>query len=377
MSSLDIERAVDRYGDEQIELIKFYRDVALEVDCDPNYIANNFKNSTLIQDKMMADFKRSKKDSLSTLNRTVVSESLAYGDCGALLATPSPSLSGALLDEIGSDDQRAFFREHVTKTSCRTFFGVTEPDRGSDAANMETKMRGHTLKGEKLLVGNVGTAGIGTVLFRTEDKFLDMRAAIVTPKQLSSERVKRESLQMFALRGSNVGYIHFEDLPIDEDMILGHHLRPMQQGVMSMVQVFNRFRPSVSAMALGTAQAIVDHVESTVDKLDFSDRRQLSLLNEEIALARKLNEKAARQVDKNPFASTMASLAKMKCCAAAKRVSSVINSILEANIILFDPWLSKALRDVYAFEWMEGTSNIHRNNLITGIKRNEFPFLNQ
>ena len=143
---------------------------------------------------------------------------------------------------------------------------------------------------------------------------------------------------------------------------------------MSMIKVFNRFRPSVSSMAVGMAQALVDHVEDRY-MLEASQKRTLNLLSQEIDIARRLNQDAARKVDIDAFDSTAASLAKMKCCLVAKKTANVLGELLPVEAALFDPWVSKIFRDVYAFEWMEGTSNIHRNNIINAMKRNKFDFI--
>ncbi|MBD1584440.1 acyl-CoA dehydrogenase family protein [Pseudoalteromonas sp. S16_S37] len=372
MPTINKDKVAHRYGTERLDLIEFYREVSLKVDDDPDYIVNNFLDSELVYGKLVADLERNNAMPSSTQNRCRVSESLAYGDPGALLATPSPSLSGAIIDEIGSKEQQVYFQNYVLENKCRTFFGVTEPNKGSDASNIETHQFEGKISGEKMLVGNAAAAGIGTILFRSQSKFLDMRAAIITPELLASEFIERSPLNMTIIRGCNLGYVRIKDMPLDEQYILGNHLGPMQQGIMSLIKVFNRFRPSVSAMAVGVAQAIVDHVQDNYANV--ISPYQLKLLEQEIELARQTNLDAARCVDTDPYAATPSSLAKIKCCAVAKKAAHTVNELLQ-EAVLFDPWLSKAVRDVYAFEWMEGTTNIHLNNISMGIKRNEFPCL--
>lgn len=374
MHAINRDKVVERYGEERLGLIEFYRTVALNADETPHYVTQEFGDSPLVRQKLIADFERNKEDPESNFKRVLVSESLAYGDAGALLSTPSPSLSGALIDEIGSEEQKRYYKETVMARNCRTFFCVTEPKKGSDAASMESRLSDGKLNLEKILVGNVSVGEVGTVLFRTDAKFLDMRAAILTPEQINSVKVKRTALDMFGLKACNVGYIKIEDLEIDESQILGQHLSAMEQGIMSMIKVFNRFRPSVSSMAVGMAQALVDHVEDRY-ALEISQVRALNLMSQEIDIARRLNQDAARQVDKDAFDSTAASLAKIKCCLVARKTANVLGEILPVEAVLFDPWISKMFRDIYAFEWMEGTSNIHRNNVINAMKRNKFDFI--
>ena len=72
------------------------------------------------------------------VERAVVAETLAWGDASVVVGAPGPSMSGVVVDDLADDEQRDRFYRHVAQPRTWTFFGLTEPDRGSDAAALET-----------------------------------------------------------------------------------------------------------------------------------------------------------------------------------------------------------------------------------------------
>src|SRR5258708_10429090 len=192
MSQLDSERVERLYGSRWVETAQWYRSSALSVLTGADLRAD--LSQQRVRDKIDADF------SATTRQRAEMCEVMAYGDAGFLLTMPGPSLSGVLIQALGDDEQQAVFRRTVVERRCRTFFAVTEPERGSDAGNLATRLTGGRLSGEKLLFGNGAVAPIGTVLARTGDGPLDTVAVLLLPEMGRSDAVPASGLDMFAMQ---------------------------------------------------------------------------------------------------------------------------------------------------------------------------------
>ena len=218
MFELDFELASRRYAADWLNLAAWYRRFALDVVTEPDKVLA-FTRHPFVMQKIEAEFRA------TTRQRAEIFEVMAYGDPGFLLTTPGPSLSGVLLQALGDEQQRAYFHRYVVENRSRTFFAVTEPDKGSDAAHLGTRLsKDRRLSGEKLLFGNGAVAPIGTVLARTGDGPLDVAAVLLPPQLVGSASVTARVLDMFAMRGAQLSYMRFDRLEIPEEMILGRHL---------------------------------------------------------------------------------------------------------------------------------------------------------
>jgi acyl-CoA dehydrogenase len=352
------------YSETWLEVAAWYRHFALEVINSPDVVLG-LANHPLVMRKIEAEF------AADTRQRAAMFEAMAYGDPSFLLSTPGPSLSGVLLQALGDERQQTYFHDYVVEHRCRTFFAVTEPGKGSDAANMATRLSStYCLRGEKLLFGNGAAAPIGTVLVRTGDGALDMAAVLLPPQLVCSPAVTRQNLDMFAMPGAQLAYMRFDDLHVPMDMLLGRHLRATERGMMGLLKTFHRFRPGVSAMAIGHGQALVDYARCNFARgTEWNDR--LDSFDHLLAVARALNAAAAAQVDANPLRGALASLAKSKATAAIEHIAHALRRVVPAPALVEHAWLCRSLADVWAYEYMEGTTAMQLNNVSAGYRRND------
>ncbi|MEV4267956.1 acyl-CoA dehydrogenase family protein [Micromonospora aurantiaca (nom. illeg.)] len=362
MFRLNPDRFAARYGPEWLAAATWYRENSPAVPDDPDLVLRHLDHPAVAQ-KIEAEF------AADTRRRAAMFEALSYGSASFLLTTPGPSLSGVLLDALGTPRQRAWFRELVSTTRCRTFFAVTEPGRGSDAAHLDTTLRDGRLTGEKLLFGNGAVAPVGTVLARTGDGPLDLVAVLMTPELIESGAVRRRVLPMFALPGAQLSELRIDGLRVPPEAVLGSHLKATERGMMGMLKTFHRFRPGVAAMALGHAQALVDYVRDHVG----AARPELDRFDQMLERSRELNAAAAREVDEEPLRGALVSLAKQRATAAAEEVAAVLARELPVAALVDHPWLARSLTDVVAYEFMEGTTPIQLANVHAGYLRREVP----
>lgn len=345
-----------RYKDLNIFADEF-RKIALAIHDNPNHILTCL-------DLQAVAFLLNDRDS-TTLDRTQYLEALAYGDPGVLLACPGPSLSGITLRELGLPAQIDFFYDYVKKNKSRTCFALTEPNKGSDAAHIESKLirknNQYYLHGEKCFFGNGAVADIGVVFAKLADNPIGLRAILLTEDILNSSTVVRETLPQFSLRGAQIATMTFHDTPIPSDNILGVHRSACEIGSLTIVKIFNQFRTGVGALALGQAQGVFDLCYLNHSSyFSISEFESMYLM---LQSTRALLHKAASLIEKDPYNGVLVSAAKLQATQSAEKIISWCVKKLPFEVLLCEPWILKASRDVFAWEFMEGTTHIQLKNI--------------
>lgn len=297
----------------------------------------------------------------TVLDQVVFFEELAYGDVGALMAAPGAPLIGPLVETLGDQEQREAFFNRLDLRPTWTFFALTEPDRGSDATALTTRLiqtdHGYTLHGAKKFVGNASRAQIGAVFARLHPGPLGLRAVLV---DASSPGFRATPLATVGLRGALVGEIRLDGVPVRPDQLLGGHLPPTRRGAWGWTQVFNRLRPRVAAMALGLARAAYDYVTAHRSTLRVDERARLDDLADRIGGVQQLVRRCAVAVDRDPADGHLASAAKIRAARLAERVTLTAVELLGPGSRLDHPILDRLARDARGPEFMEGAGNVQK-----------------
>ena len=291
------------------------------------------------------------------LGRVVGNIELARGDAGVLNACAAPSLAGFTVDALGTGAQQEFFYRELAENRPWTFFGMTEPAYGSDATAMQTRLdpdsdTGFRLHGTKRYVANAERGDIGVVFARTGSAALSIRAVVLrhpTPGFTGT------TLDMLGLRGARIGEMTFDGVPVAPEMVLGKHLPASKRGLWGANRAFNVVRLQIAAQALGVAYAIRDLVCAERPQWIGHD-----LVSARLDAARELLYDVALEVDHAPDDRRPPSLAKLHTTNLAVEIGRWAESVLPPGSLLHHPLLEKWCRDVCAFEFMDGTSNILR-----------------
>ncbi|EKD92259.1 MAG: acyl-CoA dehydrogenase protein, partial [uncultured bacterium] len=204
-----------RYGELYASFAASFREIAFEIDSDPQAI---FKYSDL----SAVDFILSDRDS-TAVKRTEYLEAFGYGDAGVLLACPGPSLSGLMLRELGLPDQVDAFYSQLKEKRMRTFFALTETEKGSDANQIQTRLiktNNHfILNGAKSFFGNGAVSNMGVVLARMFDGPVGIRAVWLTPEIINDGSIKKQTLPQFSLCGAQIAVMQFNQTVIPESQV--------------------------------------------------------------------------------------------------------------------------------------------------------------
>lgn len=356
------------------EMANDFRNMALEIDRNPHEIYNkldvdgiNVLANLLIPEKYNDNplvLDGQKFYGVSVLERVIALEKLSYGDVGVVLASPGPSLSGQVVLDMGNEIQQEYYFNRFNRQKTWTFFALTEPNRGSDASNIESSMVRQSndliLNGEKKFIGNGKRAQIGLVFTRTNKGPLGIRSVLVDPR---NEGFFAEKLETLGLKGAELSHLIFKDVHIDSTNVLGEHLSPTRRGLWGAIQTFNKMRPGVAALALGVAQATMDYIVEQKKVFNAIDQHNLSKLKEELLSVRNMVRYAACEVDQDATKGYTASMAKVKAIELVEKITEYAVYILGPNSLIEHPHLNKWYRDAKAFEFMEGTTNIQNINI--------------
>lgn len=298
---------------------------------------------------------------MTCLERVIALEYFAYGDAGVMLACPGPSLSGVVINDLASEKQKEYYFSQIMREPTWTFFALSEPRKGTDATQMETRLERlengtFLLQGEKYFVGN-GTRGqFGVVFARLAEGPLGVEIVLVEKGQ---EGFTAQPLDTLGLKGAKISHLHFDGCIIEPNMHIGHHLRPTQRGLWGAIHTFHKMRPGVSALALGVARAAFDYAKKEKRYFTPSETLELERIEYRIQATRLVLRKAAASLDQGQKnAAYLASIGKIQAVQLVEEVTDYVVNLLQPATLYEHPLLNKWYRDARAFEYMEGTTNI-------------------
>src|SRR5262249_34110599 len=124
---------------------------------------------------------------------------------------------------FGTPEQKQRWLPPLVRGEKFAAFALTEPEAGSDAANVQTRAElspdgtHYILNGEKRYITSGGIAQVLTVMARTGDK---ITAFLVTPDMPGFEVVDAR-MPKLGIRGTATARLAFHDMPVPRENILG------------------------------------------------------------------------------------------------------------------------------------------------------------
>ncbi|TLQ47868.1 acyl-CoA dehydrogenase family protein [Streptomyces marianii] len=309
---------------------------------------------------------------MTAAERVAYYEEAAWGDLATALAAPGAPMSGVLVDALGDREQKDWFYGRLLTEPTWTFFALTEPEHGSDAAAMATSLTRADrdgpwyLNGTKKYVGNAVRGRLGVVFARTGKGPLGVNAALVEAGQHGFEA---RPVPTLGLRGAQLGTLTMESVEIAPERVLGRHLSPTRRGMAGWLRTFNLLRPVVASMGVGLARAAHEYVQSQRRSLTRDEQHRLDALARRIEGVRRLTGRAAAAVDADITAGQLACMAKLRAARLAEDATVAALAFFGPGARLDHPFLEKLARDARGIEYMEGTENIQRMSVFKDLSR--------
>lgn len=287
-------------------------------------------------------------------------EYLSRTDASAMMLLPGASLSTRALLTLGNEEQQARFFACFAQSPAWTFFAVTEPEIGSDAGAITTELthgkQGWRLNGTKMLIGGAMLASAGLVFARYQQS---QRLVMVFPNE-TEPTLQREPLGTVGMAGAGLTRLTFNDYPVRQENILGHDRRELLQGLNSLSLVFERHRPMVAAMALGTTFGLLTALDTR--PLQSAARRWVGRQWRKYHSVYQQMLTVAEGYSNGQHQHALTSQLKRNSTRLVEETACHLPHWLNRDDWLQDRLLLKRYRDSFSFEYMEGTSNIHLLN---------------
>lgn len=192
--------------------------------------------------------------------------------CGstALFVNAHHSIGPRALVLFGNEAQKKKYLPDLASGKSISAFALTEPQAGSDAANVQTRAepspdgKGYILNGEKRWITNGGVAQCLTVMARTPVKGSDetkITAFLVTPDMPGFEVVEKRMDKM-GVRGTATARLKFTNLFVPKENVLGQ----VGKGLRVALTVLDFGRVTFGASCTGTAKYCVEKVKQHSQK---------------------------------------------------------------------------------------------------------------
>jgi acyl-CoA dehydrogenase len=268
----------------------------------------------------------------------------------------------------GTPDQKAKWLPGIATGDIITSFALTEPDVGSDSANVKTRAvkvgNQWKLTGTKRYITNAGKAHLFTVMVRTGEPGARGVSAFLVPADSPGIRIGVPEKKM-GQQGAHVCDVHFDDVPVPPENMLGAE----GEGFKVAMRVLDRGRLHIAAVCVGASERLIaDSVAYATTRIQggkpiaehqliqgmIADMKTESL----VAKAMVLETAAKKDAGENIV---------MEAAAAKYFASEMVGRVADKAVQIFggagyiaDYGIERFYRDVRIFRIYEGTSQIQQ-----------------
>ena len=303
---------------------------------------------------------------------TIVLEELARVDCAVANSLMANSTVASLLSNYGTDAQKQQYLAPILDGRKVGAIGLSEPDAGSDAANISTRARREgnewVIDGAKTFISNSGTEVTGPVVIAAvtgaRDNGRKEISNFIVPNGTPGFEYGRK-LRKIGWRASSTFELVFRNCRIPADNLLGEQGAGLRQ---TLAQI-STGRILIGALALGLLQGSLDRSLSYMKTRrafgrPIADFQSLQFKVADMAVhahaARlMLYDAAARRDQGRPFAQ-QASMAKLFATEKAMEATHQAIQIHGGYGIITEYPVARAFGDAKVLEIVEGTSEIQR-----------------
>jgi alkylation response protein AidB-like acyl-CoA dehydrogenase len=213
------------------------------------------------------------------------------GHCGstALFVNAHHSIGPRAIVLFGNKQQQEAYLPKLATGEWLSAFALTEPEAGSDAANVQTMAtpspdgRGYIVSGQKRWITNGGLASVLTLMARTpvpNSKETKITAFIVTP-DMPGFQVLEKRMDKLGVRGSATARLAFENMFVPQENILG----TLGKGLKIALTVLDYGRTTFGASCTGAAKfCVAGALKHTQERVQFGQPlAQFEMVQEKLA----------------------------------------------------------------------------------------------
>ena len=300
------------------------------------------------------------------LSYALAIEELAKVDAGTAVTLSVHSMICAAVNKLGSEEQKKKYLPRLAAGDTIAGFALTEPDAGSDAANIRSTAKrttdGYVLNGRKQWCTNGSYAGVTMAMFRTGESGPKGVSAFLVEDGTDGVVVEKVT-EKLGIHTSNTCDLAYSDALVPHDALLGAE----GAGLTGALSTLSAGRIGIAAQATGILAACLDaSVKFATERLAFGKpigafegvSFKIAQMATDLDAARLLTYRAAALCDAGkPFA-TEASKAKLFASTAARKHAAEALQIHGGYGYTTEFPVERYYRDAKITEIYEGTSEI-------------------
>ena len=317
---------------------------------------------------------------LDYISYGLIVEELGRGDSAIrTVVSVQTSLVCAGILRWGTEAQKRAYLPSLCSGERLGCFALTEPDTGSDAANLRTRARrtdgGWVLNGAKMWISMGGHADIALVFAQTDPDLghRGLGCFLVDTDQPGFEATQIH--HKLGLRAADTAAIALDEVEVSDDQLLGQ----VGDGFKVAMSSLDSGRYSVAAGCVGICQACVDEsVAYATQRVQFGKpiagfqmvQGMLADMRVDTDAARLLVWRAGHLKDSGQPSTTETSIAKLYATEAANRCATTAIQVHGGSGFVDDHPVERYFRDARVTTLYEGTSQIQRliiGRALTGI----------
>jgi len=271
---------------------------------------------------------------------------------------------------FGTEAQKQKYLPGIASGEIITSFALTEPEAGSDSANVQTRAildgDAYVLNGVKRFITNANKADLFTVMARSDPEKAGAGgvSAFLVERNLPGLSVGKPEKKM-GQQGAHICDVVFDNVRVPVENRLGRE----GEGFKVAMQVLDRGRLHISAVCVGVAERLIaDCVAYMGERRQFGQPlSSFQLLQGMIAdskteslAAKALTMETARKRDAGESVTMEAAAAKYFASEMVGRVADRAVQIFGGAGYVADHGIERLYRDVRIFRIYEGTSQIQQ-----------------
>lgn len=292
------------------------------------------------------------------------------------IASVQSSLVMHPINEFGTEAQKEKYIPRLAKGEIVGAFGLTEPNHGSDPANMETTAEevegGFIINGSKTWISNAPVADV-FIIWANCKWDQKIRGFILEKgmQGLETQAIKNK----VALRASLTGSIFMDSVRVSHDALL-----PKSKGLGSPFSCLNSARFGISWGVMGALEDCVNRTRAyALERHQFQRplasfqlvQKKLVDAQTEVTLGLLASLQVGRLKEAGQYSPEMISMIKRNNCGKALQHSRIVLDILGGNACADEYHVGRHVANLQVTNTYEGTYDIHTlilGKAMTGIQ---------
>jgi len=308
--------------------------------------------------------------SLDYVSYGLVAEEIGRADSSArTVISVVTSLVAGPIEKWGTEEQKRKWLPRLCSGEGLGCFGLTEPDTGSDAANLRTRAtkteNGWSISGQKMWISLGNYAEVALVFAQTDPALKHRGLACFLVPTDSEGFTTQEIHGKLGLRSSDTAEISLDEVEVPDEAMLGE----VGDGFKVAMSALENGRYSVAAGCVGICEGCVQSsVEFAKERRQFGVPLARFQLVQEMIAEMILKRDASRMLvlragllkdEKKPNA-TETSVAKLYATEAAVECANLAIQVHGGSGYVDDYPVERYLRDARVTTLYEGTSQIQK-----------------